>query len=42
MSELISNGDPAVVQVVSAAKDLHVIAVGNQSLCQVINLFRFL
>ena len=41
-SEFIANGDPAVVEVVAASKDLEIVAIGHESLCNLVNLLWFL
>ena len=41
-SELVPDGHPAVVEIVSSPKDLQVVSVGDQSFSDVVDLFWFL
>ena len=41
-SQLVAYGDPAVMKVVAAAKNLQVVALGHERLTDVVDFFRFL
>lgn len=41
-SNLISNGDPAIVQVISSTEDFQIVPIGYQCFCNLIDFFWFL